>query len=242
MNTKDEDGAGRDLQEALLAALRDYHDKEALAIDGDPGQTRVRAAAAIIAAAIKRECRLAELIEARGSCAGRGPAIPEDVGGEYRVVLTSPGDKKVATIKEIRAITSASLKDSKDMIEACPEVVLSTNDREDANSAVMRLTEAGASVHVEWDDEELDCGPTTPPAGLTYLVTFSTCWGERSDAERGLMEVMEFTSADVELKMYSGAILRRGAGKVEAMDLLERLFEHGITAQMEPEEPEEDDE
>ena len=42
---------------------------------------------------------------------------------EFDVILVSPGDKKIAVIKEVRAITGLGLKEAKDLVEGVPKAV-----------------------------------------------------------------------------------------------------------------------
>ena len=57
-----------------------------------------------------------------------------------------PGDKKIAVIKEVRAITSLGLKEAKDLVDSAPKAVLEGVTKEAAEKAVAQLEEAGARV------------------------------------------------------------------------------------------------
>ena len=65
---------------------------------------------------------------------------------EFDVVLESAGDKKIAVIKEVRALTSLGLKEAKDLVDSAPKALLEGVSKEDAEKAKDQLEAAGASV------------------------------------------------------------------------------------------------
>ena len=65
---------------------------------------------------------------------------------EFDVVLESAGDKKIAVIKEVRALTSLGLKEAKDLVDGAPKTLLECVSKEDAEKAKEQLEAAGASV------------------------------------------------------------------------------------------------
>lgn len=65
---------------------------------------------------------------------------------EFDVILESAGDKKIAVIKEVRAITSLGLKEAKDLVDGAPKAVLEGANKEAAEKAKAQLEEAGATV------------------------------------------------------------------------------------------------
>ena len=77
-------------------------------------------------------------------------AGPEDAGGgggaeevqtEFDVVLEAFGDKKISVIKEVRALTSLGLKESKELVEGVPSKVKEGVSQEDADAAKAKLEE-----------------------------------------------------------------------------------------------------
>ncbi|MCT1367348.1 MULTISPECIES: 50S ribosomal protein L7/L12 [Kocuria] len=80
------------------------------------------------------------------------PAAGGDAGAaaeeqsEFDVVLESAGDKKIAVIKEVRALTSLGLKEAKDLVDSAPKAVLEGASKEDADKAKEQLEGAGATV------------------------------------------------------------------------------------------------
>ena len=65
---------------------------------------------------------------------------------EFDVVLESAGDKKIAVIKEVRALTSLGLKEAKDLVDGAVKNLLEGVSKEDAEKAKEQLEAAGASV------------------------------------------------------------------------------------------------
>ena len=65
---------------------------------------------------------------------------------EFDVILESAGDKKIAVIKEVRALTSLGLKEAKDLVDSAPKALLEGVSKEDAEKAKEQLEGAGATV------------------------------------------------------------------------------------------------
>lgn len=81
------------------------------------------------------------------------PAAGGDAGAdaaeeqtEFDVILEGAGDKKIAVIKEVRALTSLGLKEAKDLVDGAPKAVLEGASKEDAEKAKEQLEGAGATV------------------------------------------------------------------------------------------------
>ena len=55
---------------------------------------------------------------------GDDAGAEEADSGKVDVILTSGGDKKIAVIKEVRALTSLGLKEAKDLVESAPKPVI----------------------------------------------------------------------------------------------------------------------
>jgi large subunit ribosomal protein L7/L12 len=68
---------------------------------------------------------------------------------EFDVILVAAGAKKIAVIKEVRAITGLGLKDSKDLVEAAPKAVKEGVTKEEAADLKAKLEEAGATAEVK---------------------------------------------------------------------------------------------
>ena len=65
---------------------------------------------------------------------------------EFDVVLESAGDKKIAVIKEVRALTSLGLKEAKDLVDGAPSTIFENAKKEDAEKAKAEIEEAGGKV------------------------------------------------------------------------------------------------
>ena len=76
--------------------------------------------------------------------AGGGDAAEEK--SEFDEILESAGDKKIAVIKEVRALTSLVLKEAKDLVDGAPKPILEGASKEDAEKAKEQLEGAGATV------------------------------------------------------------------------------------------------
>jgi len=87
--------------------------------------------------------------------AAAGPAVGGDAGGgdaeqtEFDVVLTAFGEKKVAVIKAVRAITGLGLKEAKGAVEGTPSVLKEGVSKAEAEEVVKTLEEAGASAEIK---------------------------------------------------------------------------------------------
>ncbi|MFJ2621510.1 50S ribosomal protein L7/L12 [Glutamicibacter sp. NPDC087344] len=80
--------------------------------------------------------------------AGGGEAAAEEQT-EFDVVLESAGDKKIAVIKEVRAITSLGLKEAKELVDSAPKALLEGVAKDAAEKAKEALEAAGATVTVK---------------------------------------------------------------------------------------------
>ena len=78
-----------------------------------------------------------------------GAAEAEDEKTEFDVILESAGEKKIAVIKEVRALTSLGLKEAKDVVDSAPKAVLEGATKEAAEKAKEALEAAGATVTVK---------------------------------------------------------------------------------------------
>ena len=84
--------------------------------------------------------------------AGGGGGGGDEGGGEkteFDVVLTAFGDKKIAVIKEVRALTGLGLKEAKEIVEGAPSKIKEGVSKEDAEEAKKKLEEAGAACEIK---------------------------------------------------------------------------------------------
>ena len=80
---------------------------------------------------------------------GGGDAAAAEEQDEFDVVLVAAGDKKIAVIKEVRALTSLGLKEAKDLVDGAPKPVLEKVDKAAADKAKEQLEGAGATVELK---------------------------------------------------------------------------------------------
>ena len=81
--------------------------------------------------------------------AAGGTASAAEEKTEFNVILTASGEKKVETIKAVRAITGLGLKEAKDLVEGAPKAVKEGASKEEAEQIKTKLEEAGATVEVK---------------------------------------------------------------------------------------------
>jgi len=90
---------------------------------------------------------------AGGAVMMAGPAGGGGGGEEektaFDVVITSPGDKKIAVIKAVREITSLGLKEAKAVVDSAPKAIKEGVSKEEAETLKTKLEEAGASVEIK---------------------------------------------------------------------------------------------
>lgn len=84
------------------------------------------------------------------AAAGGAAAGAEAAQDEFSVVLESAGSAKIAVIKEVRGLNSSlGLKEAKDLVDACPTVLLDKVNKEIADKAKAALEAAGATVTIK---------------------------------------------------------------------------------------------
>ena len=77
-------------------------------------------------------------------------AAPAEEKTEFDVILAGFDDsKKIAVIKEIRAITGLGLKEAKDLVEGAPKTVNEAVAKDEADKIKAQLEGAGAKVEVK---------------------------------------------------------------------------------------------
>jgi large subunit ribosomal protein L7/L12 len=90
----------------------------------------------------------AAAVAVAGPAGGAGEAAVEEKT-DFDVILEAAGDKKIAVIKEVRALTSLGLKEAKDLVDAAPKAVLEGANKEAAEKAKEVLEAAGARVTIK---------------------------------------------------------------------------------------------
>ncbi len=78
------------------------------------------------------------------------PAEAVEEQSEFDVILEEvPADKKIAILKEVRAITGLGLKEAKDLVESTPKAVKEGTGKDDAEEIKKKLEAVGAKVSVK---------------------------------------------------------------------------------------------
>lgn len=88
----------------------------------------------------------APVMMAGAPAGGAGDAAAAEEQSEFDVELTDMGAKKLNVIKAVREITGLGLKEAKDMVEGCPNVIKEAVSKEEAEELKKKLEEAGAKV------------------------------------------------------------------------------------------------
>lgn len=110
---------------------------------------------------IKEANELAKVLEdeygikpAAAAVAVAGPAAGGDAGSEeeqteFDVILKAAGAKKIAVIKEVRAVTGLGLKEAKELVDGAPNTVKEQVSKAEAEELKAKLEEAGAEVELK---------------------------------------------------------------------------------------------
>ena len=80
---------------------------------------------------------------------GAGPAAAVEEKTEFNVVLTGAGANKVGVIKAVRELTGLGLKEAKDLVDGAPKNVKEAVAKADAEAALKKLIEAGATAEIK---------------------------------------------------------------------------------------------
>jgi large subunit ribosomal protein L7/L12 len=82
-----------------------------------------------------------------GAPGGDGAAAEEKT--EFDVVLKEVGGKKIAVIKEVRAITGLGLKEAKELVDSAPSTIKEAVTKDEAEELKAKLEEAGATIDLQ---------------------------------------------------------------------------------------------
>ena len=89
-------------------------------------------------------------IAAGGAAAGAAPAAAAEEKTEFNVILKAFEDsKKIAVIKEVRAVTGLGLKEAKDLVEGAPKPLKENVSKEEAAKIKEAVTAAGGTVEIQ---------------------------------------------------------------------------------------------
>jgi large subunit ribosomal protein L7/L12 len=83
-----------------------------------------------------------------GAGAGAAPAAEEKT--EFNVILKAFDEaKKIAVIKEVRAVTGLGLKEAKDLVEAAPKPLKEGVSKDEAGKIKDVITAAGGTIEIQ---------------------------------------------------------------------------------------------
>ena len=88
-------------------------------------------------------------VAAAGGAAAAGGDAPAEEKDEFDVIFKAAGANKIASIKEVRAITGLGLKEAKDLVEGAPKPVKEGCSKDDAEEIKKKLEAAGAEVELK---------------------------------------------------------------------------------------------
>ena len=81
--------------------------------------------------------------------AAAGADAPAEEKDEFDVIIKAAGANKIASIKEVRAITGLGLKEAKDLVEGAPKPVKEGCSKDEAEEIKKKLEAAGAEVELK---------------------------------------------------------------------------------------------
>jgi large subunit ribosomal protein L7/L12 len=119
----------------FVEALKDWSILDVVeAVKAIEDEFGIKAAAAVATVAAAPSAAAAEAVEEQT---------------EFTVTLSAVGDSKINVIKAVRELTQLGLKEAKDLVDAAPKPVLENVSKADADKAVARLKEAGATADLK---------------------------------------------------------------------------------------------
>ncbi|MCL2139515.1 MAG: 50S ribosomal protein L7/L12 [Treponema sp.] len=87
---------------------------------------------------------------AAGPAAGADAAAAVEEKTEFNVILKAYDEsKKIAVIKEVRAITNLGLKEAKDLVEGAPKPLKENASKDEAAKIKDAITAAGGTVEIQ---------------------------------------------------------------------------------------------
>jgi large subunit ribosomal protein L7/L12 len=85
-----------------------------------------------------------------GAASGAAPAAAAEEKTEFTVVLKAFDEsKKIAVIKEVRAVTGLGLKEAKDLVEGAPKPLKENIAKDEAAKIKETITAAGGTVEIQ---------------------------------------------------------------------------------------------
>ncbi|MDI1299131.1 50S ribosomal protein L7/L12 [Methylotenera sp.] len=81
--------------------------------------------------------------------AAGAPAAAAAEQTEFTVFILTAGEQKVSAIKAVRELTGLGLKEAKDLVDGAPKAVKEGVNKADADAALKKLIEAGATGEIK---------------------------------------------------------------------------------------------
>ncbi len=91
----------------------------------------------------------AAAVQVAGPAAGEGQGEAAEEQTEFDVIITAPGQKKLAVVKLVKELTSLGLKEAKELIDSAPKAIKEGVAKDEAESLKKQLEEAGAEVEIK---------------------------------------------------------------------------------------------
>ncbi len=89
----------------------------------------------------------AAAVAVAAGAAGAPAAAAEQT--EFTVFILTAGEQKVSAIKAVRELTGLGLKEAKDLVDGAPKAVKEGVNKADADAALKKLIEAGATGEIK---------------------------------------------------------------------------------------------
>lgn len=84
-----------------------------------------------------------------GTSGSSSEAEPAEEKSEFDVVLKAAGGSKLAVVKLVKELTGLGLKEAKDLVDNAPSPIKEAVSKDEADSLVKSLEEAGAEVELK---------------------------------------------------------------------------------------------
>lgn len=91
----------------------------------------------------------AAAVAAAPAAAGGDAGAAAEEQTEFDVMLTAIGEKKVAVIKVVRAVTGLGLKEAKGLVDGAPSAIKEGVAKDEAEDVLKQLEEAGATAELK---------------------------------------------------------------------------------------------
>ena len=91
----------------------------------------------------------AAAVAVAGPSGGSSEAESVEEKSEFDVVLKAAGGSKLAVVKLVKELTGLGLKEAKDLVDNAPSPIKEGVSKDEADSLVKSLEEAGAEVELK---------------------------------------------------------------------------------------------